>query len=96
MLCRRTHDHQKEGWLKAVVDLLTAAQGGGRHRHRLPMCQMNWIVSRNRLRSGCGEVLAMSVLYLPQLMGLAMGLSHTAVGSVKTWRLVETFRAKVA
>jgi len=82
--------------LKAVIDLLTAAQGADAIVTVCPMCQMNLDSFQKQASKRRGEVLAMSVLYLPQLMGLAMGLSHTAVGLGQNMAVSETFRAKVA
>ena len=87
---------KKKVGLKAVIDLLTAAQGADAIVTVCPMCQMNLDSFQKQASKRRGEVLATSVLYLPQLMGLAMGLSHTAVGLGQNMAVSETFRAKVA
>lgn len=87
---------KKKVGLKAVVDLLAAAQGADAIVTVCPMCQMNLDSFQKLASQRRGEVLSTSVLYLPQLMGLAMGLSSTAVGLGQNMAVSETFRAKVA
>jgi heterodisulfide reductase subunit B2 len=87
---------KKKVALKAVVDLLAAAQGADAIVTVCPMCQMNLDSFQKQASQRRGEVLSTSVLYLPQLMGLAMGLSPAAVGLGQNMAVRESFRAKVA
>jgi len=66
--------------LKRVVAILKAAKSADLIVTVCPMCQMNldaWQAKASRL---AGEDLAISVLYLPQLLGLAMGLTRRKLG----------------
>ncbi len=87
---------KKKVALKAVVDLLAAAQGADAIVTVCPMCQMNLDSFQKQASQQRGEVLTTSVLYLPQLMGLAMGLSPDAVGLRQNMAVSDAFRAKVA
>ncbi len=87
---------KKKVALKAVVDLLAAAQGADAIVTVCPMCQMNLDSFQKQASQQRGEVLTTSVLYLPQLMGLAMGLSPDAVGLRQNMAVTDAFRAKVA
>ncbi|HAA01903.1 MAG TPA: disulfide reductase, partial [Syntrophobacteraceae bacterium] len=86
---------KKKVGLKAVVDLLTAAQGADAIVTVCPMCQMNLDSFQKQASQRRGEVLSISVLYLPQLMGLAMGLSSDAVGLGQNMVVSDAFRVKV-
>jgi len=44
-----------------------------------PMCQMNLEAYQKRASRKAGEDLTISILYLPQLVGLALGLSERDV-----------------
>jgi heterodisulfide reductase subunit B2 len=87
---------KKKVALKAVVDLLAAAQGADAIVTVCPMCQMNLDSFQKQASQLRGEVLTTSVLYLPQLIGLAMGLSPNAVGLEQNMAISDAFRAKVA
>jgi heterodisulfide reductase subunit B2 len=65
--------------LHAVVELLAAARGADAIATVCPMCQMNLDSFQSKAARTRGEDLAIPVLYLPQLMGLAMGLGAGAV-----------------
>jgi heterodisulfide reductase subunit B2 len=87
---------KKKVAIKAVVDLLAAAQGADAIVTVCPMCQMNLDSFQKQASQQRGEVLTTSVLYLPQLIGLAMGLSSNAVGLGQNMAVSGAFRTKVA
>ena len=67
---------QPEAGLNRVCAILKAAKGADLIVTVCPMCQMNldaWQAKASRM---AGEDLSITVLYLPQLLGLAMGLDQ--------------------
>jgi heterodisulfide reductase subunit B len=60
------------------------------------MCQMNldaWQAKASRM---AGEDLSITVLYLPQLLGLAMGLDSGELGLDLNLAVLDGFREKIA
>jgi len=62
--------------LNRVGELLAAAKGADCIVTVCPMCQMNLESFQGKVSRSAGEDLGLSVLYLPQLIGLALGLSE--------------------
>ena len=62
--------------LNSVEHILSAAKGADCIVTICPMCQMNLDAYQSRASKIAGEDLTISVLYLPQLIGLAFGLSE--------------------
>lgn len=62
--------------LTRVGELLAAAKGADCIVTICPMCQMNLDSFQSKVSRNAGENLGLSVLYLPQLMGLALGLNE--------------------
>lgn len=60
--------------MELVGQLLLAARGADCIVTVCPMCQMNLEAFQKRVSGTHGEDLSISVLYLPQLMGVALGL----------------------
>jgi heterodisulfide reductase subunit B len=60
--------------LSRVNELLSAAKGADCIVTVCPMCQMNLDSFQSKISRTAGENLGLSILYLPQLMGLALGL----------------------
>jgi heterodisulfide reductase subunit B len=81
--------------MKAAGDLLTAARGADAIVTVCPMCQMNLDSFQSKLSRVRGEDLTISVLYLPQLMGLAMGLGPDAIKLNQNMALTDAFRARL-
>ncbi len=79
-----------------VADILTAARGADAIATVCPMCQMNLEAFQAKASRFAGENLAISVLYLPQLLGLAMGLSESEVGLGFNLALTAGLRNKLA
>jgi heterodisulfide reductase subunit B len=81
--------------MKAAGELLTAARGADAIVTVCPMCQMNLDSFQSKASRIRGEDLTISVLYLPQLMGLAMGLGPDAVKLSQNMALTDAFRARL-
>ncbi len=79
-----------------VADILTAARGADAIATVCPMCQMNLEAFQAKASRFAGENLAISVLYLPQLLGLAMGLGESEVGLGFNLALTAGLRNKLA
>ncbi len=62
--------------IELVTALLLAAKGADAVVTVCPMCQMNLEAYQRKASRKAGENLEMTILYLPQLLGLAMGLSE--------------------
>jgi heterodisulfide reductase subunit B2 len=67
---------KKEVALESVGSLLEAAQGADCVVTICPMCQMNLDSYQTQASRLAGKDLTISILYLPQLIGLALGLSE--------------------
>ncbi len=67
---------KKAAALERVSELLQAAKGADCIATVCPMCQMNLESYQAKISRMNGQSLAVSVLYLPQLMGLAFGLTE--------------------
>lgn len=81
--------------LKRVTAILRAARGADLIVTVCPMCQMNLDAWQARASRAAGEDLSISVLYLPQLLGLAMGLSNKALGIDLNLAVMNAFREKI-
>jgi heterodisulfide reductase subunit B len=66
--------------LERVAAILQAARGADLIVTVCPMCQINLDGWQARAARTCGQPLAVTVLYLPQLLGLAMGIDPHALG----------------
>ncbi|MGA7874926.1 MAG: CoB--CoM heterodisulfide reductase iron-sulfur subunit B family protein [Desulfoferrobacter sp.] len=67
---------KKAAALERVSELLQAAKGADCIATVCPMCQMNLESYQAKISRMNGQSLAVSILYLPQLMGLAFGLTE--------------------
>jgi heterodisulfide reductase subunit B2 len=81
--------------MKAVGELLAAARGADAIVTVCPMCQMNLESFQKKASRMRGEDLSISVLYLPQLMGMAMGLGPEAVKLNQNLALTEAFKVRL-
>jgi heterodisulfide reductase subunit B len=94
--CGASHMNTKpEAGLKLVTDLLDAARGSDAVVTVCPMCQMNLEAFQGRASRRAGRDLVHTILYLPQLMGLAFGLSEEAVGLNLNLAITPDFRRKL-
>jgi heterodisulfide reductase subunit B len=57
-----------------VGNILKAARGADMILTVCPMCQMNLEAFQKKVSQACQETLNITILYLPQFMGMAMGL----------------------
>lgn len=79
--CGASHmSTQPEVGIALVAGILKAARGADVIATVCPMCQMNLEAFQNRASRSQHMDLHISVLYLPQLIGLAMGLSESDLG----------------
>lgn len=79
--CGAAHMNTKsEVGMALVGALLQAARGADAIVTVCPMCQMNLEAYQERISRSWGKDLGISVLYLPQLIGLSMGLSPRDLG----------------
>ncbi len=65
--------------IKLVADILKGAKGADAIVTVCPMCQMNLEAFQKKASDICKEDLSISILYLPQLLGLAIGLDKKDV-----------------
>lgn len=81
--------------LDLVAAILHAAQGADVIVTVCPMCQINldgWQANASRM---AGEDLSISVLYLPQLLGLALGLDYDELGLDLNLAIERSFRERM-
>ncbi len=78
-----------------VADILRTAKGADAIVTVCPMCQMNLEAYQKKACSTAGEDLHMSVLYLPQLLGIALGLSTEATGLGFNLSVSQSLRQKM-
>jgi heterodisulfide reductase subunit B2 len=81
--------------LKLVAAILKAARGADLVVTVCPMCQLNLEAYQGAASRRAGEDLAIPVLYLPQLLGLALGLDAKAVGLSYNLALTEGLRSRL-
>ncbi len=65
--------------MELVRSILSRARGADAVVTVCPMCQMNLEAYQGKISKLSGENLAVTILYLPQLLGLALGLSEQQV-----------------
>lgn len=79
--CGASHMNTKmEVGLELVGAILKGARGADAIVTVCPMCQINLEAYQNKISKINGEDLQISILYLPQLLGLAVGLQEEDVG----------------
>jgi heterodisulfide reductase subunit B len=78
--CGASHMNTKMAvGMELVRSILSRARGADAVVTVCPMCQMNLEAYQGKVSKLGGENLAVTVLYLPQLLGLALGLSEQEV-----------------
>lgn len=87
---------KREAALPLVADILEAARGADCIVTVCPMCQMNLEAYQSEAIAATGRGRPVSILYLPQLMGLAFGLSEDRVLLGKNLAVTNGFRAKLS
>jgi heterodisulfide reductase subunit B2 len=67
---------KREDGIKLVASILKAAKGADAIATVCPMCQMNLEAFQKNISRNSNQDLNISVLYLPQLLGAAMGIDQ--------------------
>ena len=87
---------KKEVALELTAGLLKGAQGADCIATVCPMCQMNLEAYQRTISKSRGEDLGISIVYLPQLLGIAFGLSEDTLKLDLNLALTSAFRTKIA
>lgn len=95
--CGASHMNTKMAvGIALVTGILRAAKGADVIVTVCPMCQMNLEAYQRQVSAAGGEDLSVSILYLPQLLGLAMGLDEGALGVGLNLALDQTLQDRIA
>ncbi len=81
--------------IKLVSSILKNAKGADAIVTVCPMCQMNLEGYQKTVSKNSQENLGITVLYLPQFLGLAMGLSQTDIGLKFNLAISDEFYNKI-
>jgi len=81
--------------LELVTAILKAARGADAIVTVCPMCQMNLEAYQKKISGKSKEDLRMTILYLPQFLGLAMGLSEQDLRLDLNLSVTKEFRNKL-
>ena len=93
--CGASHMNTKmEVALELVHAILQAARGADAIVTVCPMCQMNLEAYQDKIARRYGDVSSVTILYLPQLIGMAFGLSDEALGLGLNLAVNDHFRSK--
>ena len=94
--CGASHMTTKpEVALDLVAGILKAARGADAIVTVCPMCQMNLEAYQKKISGMFKEDMHMTILYLPQFIGLAMGLSEQALRLDLNLSITKEFRDKL-
>lgn len=94
--CGASHMNTKmEVGLELVSAILRAAKGADAIVTVCPMCQMNLEAYQKKISSMSNEDLNISILYLPQLIGLALGISEKDLRIDLNLSVTDNFRRKL-
>ena len=94
--CGASHMNTKmEVGLELVAAILQQARGADAVVTVCPMCQMNLEAYQKKISRLSGEDLTISILYLPQLLGWALGLSEKELRLDLNLALSAEFRDKL-
>ncbi len=94
--CGASHMTTKpEVALELVAAILKAARGADAIVTVCPMCQMNLEAYQKKISGMCKEDMSMTILYLPQFLGLAMGLSEKDLRLDLNLSITKAFRDKL-
>jgi heterodisulfide reductase subunit B len=93
--CGASHMNTKmDVALELVHAILRAARGADAIVTVCPMCQMNLEAYQDKIARRYGHVASVTILYLPQLLGMAFGLSDEALGLGLNLAIDDHFRSK--
>jgi heterodisulfide reductase subunit B len=87
---------KREVGLKLVADLIQAAEGADCIVTVCPLCQMNLDSYQGSLSKRLGRPVQMPILYLPQLLGLALDLPEEQLGFRHNIVSIKPLLAKLA
>jgi heterodisulfide reductase subunit B2 len=94
--CGASHMSTKpEVGLKLVSNILKAAKGAHAIVTVCPMCQMNLEAYQKKISRSAGEDLSITILYLPQFIGLALGIPPKALGIDMNLALTSEFKKRI-
>jgi len=94
--CGASHMTTKpEVALELVTAILKAARGADAIVTVCPMCQMNLEAYQKKISEKAKEDMRMTILYLPQFLGLAMGLSEQDLRMDLNLSITKKFRDKL-
>ena len=94
--CGASHMNTKpEVGMELVAGLLKAARGADAIVTVCPMCQMNLEAFQKKISRVREEDLQMAILYLPQLLGLSIGLSEKELRLDLNLSITDAFREKL-
>jgi len=95
--CGASHMNTKmEVGLELVAAILEAAKGANAIVTVCPMCHMNLEAYQQKISRRLHEDLSITILYLPQFLGLVMGLSEPELGLSLNLSVNDGFRGKLA
>lgn len=77
-----------------VGNILKAAKGADMILTVCPMCQMNLEAFQRKIGEANNELFNMTILYLPQFMGMAMGLAEKDIRLDLNLSITKQFKAK--
>jgi heterodisulfide reductase subunit B len=80
--------------MELVANILKGARGADAIATVCPMCQMNLEAHQRKISRVQHEDLNTTILYLPQLMGLALGISEQELGMKLNLSISDTFYEK--
>jgi heterodisulfide reductase subunit B len=93
--CGASHMNTKmDVALELVSSILKAARGADAIVTVCPMCQMNLEAYQKKISSLRNRDLHMTILYLPQLLGMAMGIPDEKLGLEFNLAITDSFKAK--
>ena len=94
--CGASHMNTKmEVGIELVTNILKGAKGADAIVTVCPMCQMNLEAYQRKISHAHHEDLHTTILYLPQLLGLAFGISEKALGLNLNLSIREGFHEKL-
>jgi len=94
--CGASHMNTKmDVGMALVAAILKAAKGADAVVTVCPMCQMNLEAHQKKISRAFGEDLSMTILYLPQFLGLALGLSEKDLHLDLNLSITDSFRQKL-
>jgi len=95
--CGAAHMNTKqEVAIELVAAILKAGKGADAIVTVCPMCQMNLEAYQSKISGVANEDLSTTILYLPQLLGLAIGLSDQDLHLKDNLAITDAFRNKLS